>query len=222
MSQPLIIAHRGDSHSFPENTMEAFESAFKKGADGIELDIHELDGKLLVVHNYTFDRSKEYLELNDVLEKFAGKGRIEVEVKSIGLGFIGPLQETLSRYPGADIEITTSVAGLISYIRPNFPDFKMGTILPRGEFEPWMAEEGFLVPKIVSLLQLYKSDIVHLYHDFVTQEVVDAVHALGIKVHSHIHAQPPEQELALYKKLTGLGVDQMTVDDIGIVSLVRS
>ena len=42
-----VLAHRGFSGNYPENTMLAFRKAIEAGADGIELDIHESsDGKL--------------------------------------------------------------------------------------------------------------------------------------------------------------------------------
>ena len=39
---PLIIAHRGDATSAPENTIPAFKKALNLGADGIELDCGHL------------------------------------------------------------------------------------------------------------------------------------------------------------------------------------
>lgn len=52
-----IIAHRGDSGHYPENTMPAFESAAKKDCDEIELDIQcTKDGTLVVIHDETIDR----------------------------------------------------------------------------------------------------------------------------------------------------------------------
>ena len=35
-----IIAHRGFSGAYPENTMLSFQKAVEYGADGIELDVH--------------------------------------------------------------------------------------------------------------------------------------------------------------------------------------
>ncbi|MBF0105456.1 MAG: hypothetical protein HQM16_09035 [Deltaproteobacteria bacterium] len=53
----LIIAHRGDSGSEPENTLKAFESAYHKGADGIELDCHlTRDKKVVVSHDRNLKR----------------------------------------------------------------------------------------------------------------------------------------------------------------------
>ena len=36
---PLVLAHRGVSSEFPENTIEAFGAARFRGADGVELDV---------------------------------------------------------------------------------------------------------------------------------------------------------------------------------------
>ncbi|MHC4811510.1 MAG: glycerophosphodiester phosphodiesterase [Planctomycetota bacterium] len=55
---PLIVAHRGDSGSCPENTMPSFASALKRGAHIVELDFHETkDGVLYCMHDDTLDRT---------------------------------------------------------------------------------------------------------------------------------------------------------------------
>ena len=49
---PLVIAHRGDIASAPENTLPAFLSAYERGADGIELDVRMTrDRELVVFHD---------------------------------------------------------------------------------------------------------------------------------------------------------------------------
>jgi glycerophosphoryl diester phosphodiesterase len=54
----LVIAHRGDSADYPENTLPAFESAVKCGADLVELDYHHTaDGVPVVLHDATLDRT---------------------------------------------------------------------------------------------------------------------------------------------------------------------
>ncbi len=53
-----VWAHRGASTYAPENTLAAFEKAAEMGADGIELDVHRSrDGKLVVIHDETVDRT---------------------------------------------------------------------------------------------------------------------------------------------------------------------
>jgi glycerophosphoryl diester phosphodiesterase len=54
---PLIVAHRGDSTDFPENTRVAFVAALAAKADGIELDVRlSRDGVPLVCHDPDLSR----------------------------------------------------------------------------------------------------------------------------------------------------------------------
>ena len=56
-SKVILIAHRGDHSSAPENTIKAFEDAIAHGADYIEVDLRtSSDGKLVVMHDATLDR----------------------------------------------------------------------------------------------------------------------------------------------------------------------
>ncbi|MEC8721416.1 MAG: glycerophosphodiester phosphodiesterase [Candidatus Thermoplasmatota archaeon] len=56
--RPLIIAHRGGSITFPENTMAAFEGAAKLGVDVIEMDFQlTSDDKLVTMHDDSVDRT---------------------------------------------------------------------------------------------------------------------------------------------------------------------
>ncbi len=53
-----VIAHRGDSFHYPENTLSAFRSGISKGADLIELDSHVTkDGVLITLHDHKLDRT---------------------------------------------------------------------------------------------------------------------------------------------------------------------
>lgn len=60
----LIIAHRGDSKVAPENTLPAFASAVKAGADLVELDYyHSADGVPVVFHDKDLDRTTDARKL---------------------------------------------------------------------------------------------------------------------------------------------------------------
>lgn len=77
---PRIVAHRGDSARFPENTLEAFFSAYEMGVDVIETDVHlSKDGVLVIWHDATLDRNTD------------GTGRIEdhtlEELKQFDAGY---------------------------------------------------------------------------------------------------------------------------------------
>lgn len=54
----FVVAHRADWRNFPENSLEAIESAIDMGVDIVEIDIHRTaDGELVVCHDRTINRT---------------------------------------------------------------------------------------------------------------------------------------------------------------------
>jgi len=54
----IVIAHRGTSAHFPENTAAAFDHAVSLGVDAIEFDLRvSRDGAVVVIHDPTVDRT---------------------------------------------------------------------------------------------------------------------------------------------------------------------
>src|SRR5688572_19132601 len=48
---PAVVAHRGESHEAPENTMAAYKLAWERGVHA-ETDVHlTKDGKLIICHD---------------------------------------------------------------------------------------------------------------------------------------------------------------------------
>lgn len=49
---PLIVAHRGLSSLYPENTVAAVQAAWENGADAVETDFHlTADGQIVCIHD---------------------------------------------------------------------------------------------------------------------------------------------------------------------------
>jgi glycerophosphoryl diester phosphodiesterase len=76
-----IIAHRGASGEYPENTLLAFERALAQGADAIELDVRvTADGAPVVLHDPRLERTTTgtglvaRLSLAEVRRADAGRG----------------------------------------------------------------------------------------------------------------------------------------------------
>jgi glycerophosphoryl diester phosphodiesterase len=60
MRSVLVVAHRGFSKLYPENTLLAFQKAVELGVDFIELDAREtMDGEVVVIHDATVDRTTD-------------------------------------------------------------------------------------------------------------------------------------------------------------------
>jgi len=52
-----IIGHRGASGHAPENTLKAFALALELGCHWLELDVHWVSDRLLVIHDEALDRT---------------------------------------------------------------------------------------------------------------------------------------------------------------------
>ena len=105
-----VVAHRGVTAAAPENTMAAFRRALELGIDAVELDVRLTRDQRPVVYHYyyldgfttgsgpIFDRTAAELEslrvldrdraashriplLDEVLDEFAGRLGLEVELK---------------------------------------------------------------------------------------------------------------------------------------------
>lgn len=53
----LLIGHRGAPGHAPENTLASFAAAVALGVDGIELDVHLADGRLVVIHDQRLEKT---------------------------------------------------------------------------------------------------------------------------------------------------------------------
>jgi glycerophosphoryl diester phosphodiesterase len=100
-NRPLVIAHRGFSARFTENTMPAINAALRLGVDYVEIDVHETsDGQLVVFHDYRLHRlcgvrgrlrektlgelkkiNSSIPTLAEVLDACRGKSRLLIEIK---------------------------------------------------------------------------------------------------------------------------------------------
>ncbi len=230
-SGPLLIAHRGDTNHFPENTIEAFASAFDHGADGVEMDIQLVDGQIRVVHNYLDESWANAAPplLTDVLEKFAQVGRLEIEIKAYSEEILEPLNKLITQYQPRDLELTTSEIPLIPYMIDAFPGIPIGAIFGGTHYQEWMTQELYL-RKIIGHMRLLRAQVVHLPilpllpRAILNAAFVATLHAEGFLVHHHIPRSPdenPEQEDELFAYLSQIGIDQSTFDNINLVQKTR-
>ena len=76
MHRPLVISHRTQMGTMPENTLAGIEAAIVGGADGVEIDVRATaDGELVLLHDASLARTTDggERELSDVtLEELRG------------------------------------------------------------------------------------------------------------------------------------------------------
>lgn len=101
----LIIGHRGAAGLAPENTMKAFRRAFACGVDAVELDVHAVDSRLVVIHDATVDRTTN------------GRGRVsgyslaDLGTLDAGDGEAIPLLEEVMQALPAEVGINIELKG---------------------------------------------------------------------------------------------------------------
>jgi glycerophosphoryl diester phosphodiesterase len=119
----LILGHRGASAVEPENTLQAFESAYAAGADGLEFDVRASnDGIAVLSHDRSLERragdprNVDELTLEEIkavnagrgyhiptlaetLELCAGRGFLDIEIKQPGIE--QAVLDALDGYAGA-------------------------------------------------------------------------------------------------------------------------
>lgn len=126
----LKIWHRGASDYEPENTIRSFERAISLGANAIEFDVRAAkDGEIVVIHdahicrttdgvgavrdytakelkNFRVDYGEKIPTLEEVLEKFAGRAILNIELKEEGIG--GRVIELIKKYKIVDSTILSA------------------------------------------------------------------------------------------------------------------
>ncbi|NPA38484.1 MAG: glycerophosphodiester phosphodiesterase [Candidatus Nanohaloarchaeota archaeon] len=167
-TQPKIIAHRGYSLAFQENTIESFLGAINSGADAIETDLHITKDKVIVLkHDYTLLNGK-------LLKEVSYEELIKIEP------YIPRLEELIEIVKGKDIELLLEIKErdvipvLIPFLRKiNFSNIIIGSFdwitlqeikhYPDSQKYPTSLMLGSVMEweDIVSLAQKYECSFVH-------------------------------------------------------------
>ncbi len=143
----VVMAHRGGSGRWPENTMLAFENAVRLGVDALETDIHSTaEGVLVVAHDPDVDRVTD------------GNGRIQdhtlAQLKKLDAGYrwtaddgktypfrgqgitIPTLEELFAAFPNMwiNIDVKQSEPPIVSQFLQMVHDFDMVDKVLVGSF----------------------------------------------------------------------------------------
>ncbi|WP_042462747.1 glycerophosphodiester phosphodiesterase [Neobacillus dielmonensis] len=206
------IAHRGASGYAPENTIAAFDKALEMKADYIEIDVQRSqDGKLVVIHDTTVDRTtdgtgsvkdltfdqlrsldagsykgeqfsgEKIPTFDEVLDRYHGKIGILIELKSPEL------------YPGVE-EMVAEELRERNLDRPqnekiiiqsfNFESMKkMNSLLPKMPIGVLTSSKADTTDAALQAFATY-ADYFNPSYGLVTKELVDKVHALGMGISS--------------------------------------
>jgi glycerophosphoryl diester phosphodiesterase len=105
---PIALAHRGGLEDGPENTMQAFAGAIRRGYRYLETDVHvTADGVLLAFHDDRLDR------VADRTGRIAELPYAEVRRARVGGEPIPLLEEVLTTWPEVRVNIDIKAPGAI-------------------------------------------------------------------------------------------------------------
>jgi glycerophosphoryl diester phosphodiesterase len=232
-SSPLVIAHRGASAHFPENTLPSYEGGFKAKADYLEIDLQMTkDGHLVTIHDETVDGTTN------------GKGRVNEftleELRKLDAGYwfnerfkgtqIPTLDEVFKRFGNKTkyyIEVKKPKYNkdmerkLLDVIRSN--NIKPENLIIQSFNVNSLERIHQVEPKIKLVMLYWKKDFIPLEdlaelsryafavgmnHDRVTSEMVQEVHNHGLQL--HVFTANKDEEII---RVIDLGVDGVFSDD---------
>ncbi|GAA4871480.1 glycerophosphodiester phosphodiesterase [Ferrimonas pelagia] len=212
-----IIAHRGASGEAPENTLTAMDLAIEQDACAIELDVHQLEGTLVVLHDRYLnkttsgsgllsDSSLDVLSTLDagegqrvptlwqVLERIGGRCDLNIELK--GMGTVEPLLALLQRaeaelgYRPEQFLISSFHHPMLAQLKRQRPALKIGALTaccPLNYAEFATALGAFSV---------------HMDVDFADPAFIADAKARGLKIYVYTVDHAPD-----LLRLDALGVD---------------
>lgn len=209
----LILGHRGDRQKFGDNTIEGIASAFKRGADGVEIDVYyKPETGIYLVHPYLHDPKKNYPKLDEIFDKFGNKGLIQIEIKFLEMEGLNIIKKLIKKYDIQNYVLTSSVFPLLKYIRGKFPKARINLLANRLAEEWWTEEFGNYFLELY--LKLTGADAIDMgYPDFWTKQRVKYFHERGYRTCGHILTSKKEE----LEKFSGLGLDSCTADNLDIL-----
>lgn len=225
----LAIGHRGAAGEVAENTLGSFRAALAAGADGVEFDVRELGGELIVLHDERVDRTTDgrghYKDfslaglralrtgngeqipfLHEVLALLQGCRVINVEVKEAGIG--AQVVATLARWYAARYGVGAAARRALGRVLLSAFDPATSEVLARQRGAMGFGllyEESF--DQALVRARALGADAIHPPLRGLDGAKVAAAHAAGLGVHVYTVNRP--RDIA---RCHGFGVDAVMSD----------
>jgi glycerophosphoryl diester phosphodiesterase len=228
LAAPAVIAHRGASATWPENTLAAFEAAVRARADMIELDVRlTSDGGLVVMHDPDVGRTTEgrglvreltvadlqalhVPTLRDALDLLQGRAGVEIEIKDDPAdGAVDALVAVLHELRFEAVLVSSFHAAALARVRGRDPGIATGLetdgaeALRAGLDHVVASGHRFVLPDAHSLIRAGR-------------EVIRLAHERGVGVGTWTVDDP--QAIA---ELYAWGVDAVETNDPALAVPVR-
>ncbi|MBI3245280.1 MAG: glycerophosphodiester phosphodiesterase [Deltaproteobacteria bacterium] len=214
----IITSHRGAGFLEPENTLRAIRRAIDLGADQVEIDVQlTRDGHLILMHDATVERTTDGtgtvadLTLAEIRQLDAGQGeRVPTleEVLTLATGKITPQIELKS--PGVVPAVIQTLHALGCADQVILTSFLHQQLIEARQLYSSIhtgALWGRLPEHLVAQAEQLGVQALHLWHQFITPQIVADAHACGLRVRAWNANQ--EEDM---RRLIDLGVDAIGSD----------
>lgn len=231
-----VIAHRGYSSMFPENTMAAFEGACELGVDYIELDVqlskdgvpvlfHDTDMKRLtgqegLISDYTYEELQSFDVGSWFNASFAGEG---IPTLQMALEYIGTQNckvylelKDCGQIPGFEESIVEVVRNTGMQDRIVYASFNYEYLKKIKELDSNSKILYNTTSDKKTILQEYPAEFYGLYLESATADLIDAVHDAGSKAFAWTVTTPEEMT-----NLIAMGIDGIVTNDPGRAKVVK-
>ena len=234
---PAIIAHRGYSSVFPENTMAAFEGAMDIGVDYIELDVQlTKDGEVVIFHD------DELKRITGMEGKVSDHTYEELRQMDAGSWFshsfagerIPSLREALELISGSECRVYLELKD-IGGIGEGFEESVLDVVKKSGMLErcvfasfryEYLSHLKELDSGIVTLYNTmsgkitlpeeFPSDYYGISIEAVTESTIRAIHEAGKQVFVWTADRPVQM-----KNVQDMGADGIVTNKPGLLKVVR-
>lgn len=238
MNNPMIIAHRGKSEFFPENTLISFQEAIKTGADTIELDVQfTKDKKIVVHHDYLLgntDNGEDFIfnkDLNYIKSLDAGSW-FNTTFKDVKIPTLDEVFQNFGseinyeiELKGFDNEFLHSVLSLIEKYdlleQVEITSSNQPLVIAAKQIIPSIKSGIFIFAKqswmdihiaqriATSQVVMGNFNVAHCPLEIITREWVDYLHSINIKVHAANCDETVNLETAFRLKVDQLSTNKL-------------
>jgi glycerophosphoryl diester phosphodiesterase len=223
-----VIAHRGYSGKYPENTLLAFEKAIEIGADYIELDVHRsADGKILVIHDawtarvgdssinvetakwediqkISLKMDQKIPLLEDVFKLCKGKIGVQIEIKQPGLA--KDVYELIMKYNmKKEVFISSFKHSNLSEMKKMDPEIPIATLEPstKGWFSALFSQSAF-----IQNAKKFQADAIHPFYRMISKKLVKWAKENNVKINAWTVDSPQVWDKLIEKGVSGIITNQ--------------
>ena len=210
-STPMMIAHRGTTKDFPENTIEAYNESIKLGYNGIELDVlSSKDGVIYCSHNHQLEReTNDRGYIHEMIAAELDKIKTGAHTHPDNQRPIPRLEKAVKQIPNnirINIEIKFSSPfdfSTISILRKEIISNKIKQPVLISSFNPFIVfyarwfipniKTGYLVetPDMIKWIHLAHPDCLHPRADLLNENLIKMCRLKNVSINTWIVNSAP-------------------------------